>query len=74
MALTRSSSGLDVVFEACRTFFNQRLDTMRKAQDKRRVYRATCYELSVLSDRDLTDLGIPRSNIKKLALEAVYGS
>ncbi|WP_298936811.1 DUF1127 domain-containing protein [uncultured Ruegeria sp.] len=73
MATTRSNSGLDVVFEAGRTFFNQKLDTMRKAQAKRRVYRATYYELSVLSDRDLTDLGIPRSNIKKLALEAAYG-
>ncbi|NOE32164.1 DUF1127 domain-containing protein [Ruegeria sp. HKCCD7318] len=49
------------------------MDTMRKAQSKRRIYRATYYELSVLSDRDLTDLGIPRSNIKKLALEAAYG-
>ncbi len=73
MAITRSNSRLDVVFEAGRTFFHQKLDTMRKAQSKRRIYRATYYELSVLSDRDLTDLGIPRSNIKKLALEAAYG-
>ena len=73
MAITRSNSALDVVFEAGRTFFHQKLDAMRKAQAKRRVYRATYYELSVLSDRDLTDLGIPRSNIKKLALEAAYG-
>ena len=73
MAITRSNSALDVVFEAGRTFFHQKLDAMRKAQAKRRVYRATYYELSVLSDRDLTDLGIPRSSIKRLAMEAAYG-
>ncbi|NOC94415.1 DUF1127 domain-containing protein [Ruegeria sp. HKCCD6228] len=49
------------------------MDAMRKAQAKRRVYRATYYELSVLSDRDLIDLGIPRSSIKRLAMEAAYG-
>ncbi|WP_170375908.1 DUF1127 domain-containing protein [Ruegeria profundi] len=73
MAITRSNSALDVVFEAGRTFFHQKLDTIRKAQAKRRVYRETYYELSVLSDRDLIDLGISRSSIKNLALEAAYG-
>ncbi|WP_245812235.1 DUF1127 domain-containing protein [Planktotalea frisia] len=46
---------------------------MQKAHAKRRVYRATYHELWVLSDRDLRDLGIPRSNIKNLAMEAAYG-
>ncbi|WP_282151562.1 DUF1127 domain-containing protein [Ruegeria atlantica] len=46
---------------------------MRRAQANRRVYRATYCELSVLSDRDLTDLGIRRSSIKKLAMEVAYG-
>ncbi len=73
MAITRSNSALDVVFEAGRTFFHQKLNTMRKARAKRRVYRATYYELSMLSDRDLIDLGIPRSRIKRLAKEAAYG-
>lgn len=73
MAITRSNSALDVVFEAGRTFFHQKIDTMRRAQANRRVYRATYCELSVLSDRDLTDLGIRRSSIKKLAMEAAYG-
>lgn len=73
MSITRSISGLDVVFEAGRTFFNQKLDYIRKAQAKRRVYRTTYHELSVLTERDLTDLGIPRSDIKRLALEAAYG-
>lgn len=73
MANTRPISGLDVVFEAGRTIFHQKLDQMREAQAKRRVYRATLFELSTLTDRDLDDLGIPRENIKKLALEAAYG-
>jgi uncharacterized protein YjiS (DUF1127 family) len=73
MAITRSNSALDVVFDAGRTFFQQKSDQMRKAQAKRKVYRATYHELSSLSDRDLRDLGIPRSNIKRLAMEAAYG-
>lgn len=73
MAITRSNSGLDVVFDASRTFFHQKLGHFRMAQAKRRVYRVTFHELSVLSDRDLRDLGIPRSNIKRLAMEAAYG-
>lgn len=74
MALTRSISRLDVVFDAGRTYFDQKIDQMRKAQAKRKVYRKTYHELSVLSDRDLLDLGIPRSNIRRLAWEAAYGS
>lgn len=73
MVITRPNSGLDVVFDAGRTFFNQKLDHFREAQAKRPVFRATCRELSVLSDRELGDLGIPRSNIKGLAMEAAYG-
>jgi len=73
MATIRSNSGLDVVFDAGRTFFQQKMDQMRKAQAKRKVYRATYYELSTLSDRELGDLGIARSKIKNLALEAAYG-
>lgn len=70
MAITRSISGLDVVFDAGRTFFQQKLDRVREAQAKRKAYRTTFHELSVLSDRNLRDLGIPRSNIKRRALEA----
>ena len=73
MAITRSNSALDVVFEAGRTFFHQKLDHMRKANAKRRVFRTTYHELSVLSDRDLGDLGISRIDIKRLAQEAAYG-
>lgn len=38
-----------------------------------RVYRKTLTELSSLSARELDDLGISRSMIKRLALESAYG-
>lgn len=41
---------------------------------KRKVYRTTLNELRDLSDRDLADLGLSRSMIKGIALEAAYGA
>ncbi|MFK7875185.1 MAG: DUF1127 domain-containing protein [Paracoccaceae bacterium] len=72
MAVTRSNSWLDVVLDAGRTIYHQKRDQIRQALAKRKVYRAALFELSVLSDRDLKDLGIPRSSIKRLAMEAAY--
>lgn len=40
---------------------------------RRRVYRDTVNELSSLSNRELADLGINRSMIRRLAQEAAYG-
>jgi uncharacterized protein YjiS (DUF1127 family) len=72
MAITHSNSGLDVVLDAGRTIIQQKLDQIRRTLAKFKVYRATLFELSALSDRDLKDLGIPRSSIKSLAMEAAY--
>lgn len=38
-----------------------------------RAYRKTISELSALSNRDLDDMGIYRSMIKRIALETTYG-
>lgn len=38
-----------------------------------RVYRQTIGELNALNDRDLADLGIHRSAIPSIALDAAYG-
>lgn len=38
-----------------------------------RVYRATLNELRELSNRELADLGLSRSMLKGIALEAAYG-
>lgn len=40
---------------------------------RRRVYRQTVNELMTLSDRELADLGIHRSLITRVALEAANG-
>lgn len=38
-----------------------------------RVYRQTLNELQALSDRELADLGLSRSALRSVALEAAYG-
>lgn len=73
MAITRSSSWLDAVLDASRTIIHQKREGIRDALAKRKVYRATYHELSMLTDRDLADLGIPRGHIRRLAQEAAYG-
>ncbi|MGR3464733.1 DUF1127 domain-containing protein [Limimaricola sp.] len=37
---------------------------------KSKIYRSTYNELQALTDRDLADLGISRSMIKRIAIEA----
>ena len=39
---------------------------------KRAVYTQTMRELSMLSTRELNDLGIHRSNIRRIAYETAY--
>ena len=39
-----------------------------------KVYRQTRNELAVLSDRELADLGLHRSGIDAVAMEAAYGN
>jgi uncharacterized protein YjiS (DUF1127 family) len=73
MAITRSRSRLDVLIDAGCAFFHQTRDNLRAELAKREVYRKTHHELSMLTDRDLADLGIARSNIKAIALEAANG-
>lgn len=73
MAITRSSSRLDAVLDVSRSIIHQNWDRFRDAQAKRKVYRDTYHELSMLTDRDLADLGFHRSSIRNLALEAAYG-
>ncbi|WP_282022500.1 DUF1127 domain-containing protein [Ruegeria faecimaris] len=73
MAITRSSSWLDAVLDVSRLIIHQNWDGIRDAQAKRKIYRDTYHELSMLTDRDLADLRIPRNGIQKLALEAAYG-
>ena len=44
--------------------------SLSAAQKRRTVYRRTFNELASLNDRELSDLGIARANISKIAKEA----
>ena len=46
----------------------------RERNRQYRVYRRTLGELSALSDRELSDLGIHRSAIRSIAHKAAYGA
>lgn len=58
------------------TSFGQGLSGLRTSLSKRfaqyRTYRTTLTELAMLSDRDLTDMGLHRANIHEIAFKAAY--
>ena len=47
---------------------------LRDNMARRSVYRQTMRELNELSDRDLSDLGMCRANIRSVAYEAAWGA
>ena len=49
------------------------VEKLRDQRQRNRVYRQTLNELKSLTDRDLADLGIARSMIGAIAMEAAYG-
>ncbi|GGH40760.1 protein of unknown function [Cribrihabitans marinus] len=49
------------------------LDAYKAARTQRAEYRRTVDELSNLSDRELTDLGLGRYDIPEVARRHVYG-
>jgi len=55
----------------------ERLDEIRKSAAEAygawRVYRTTLNELRELSTREMADLGINPSMVRRIALEAAYG-
>jgi len=54
-------------------FWHAPFEALRDGWQRYRIYNRTYAELSALSTRDLDDLGISRSMISRLALEAAYG-
>ena len=46
---------------------------LKAAIARRRLYLQTMEELSALSDRELSDLAISRSQLRQVAYEAAYG-
>ncbi|WP_172293051.1 DUF1127 domain-containing protein [Pseudoruegeria sp. HB172150] len=51
----------------------QEFDRARAAYGKRRLYNETLRELQELSHRELSDLGISRSELRSIARTAAYG-
>ncbi|EGJ20554.1 hypothetical protein RSWS8N_00710 [Cereibacter sphaeroides WS8N] len=47
--------------------------SVKLALAQRRIYRQTVRELNSLTTRELSDLGIHRSMITRIAMEAAYG-
>lgn len=58
-------------FSSATPTFLRRFAEMRA---QRRAYQQTRHELQWLSDRELSDLGIARCDIDRIAREAVYGA
>ncbi|MEB8385817.1 DUF1127 domain-containing protein [Rhodobacteraceae bacterium KMM 6894] len=73
MRQTHSPLHLEGFFRGRNTFLQQSLSRIKAAIDRRRLYHTTFEQLSILPDRDLADLKIPRSQIKQFARETAYG-
>ncbi len=54
--------------------FAKMVADLRDYMARRSVYRQTLNELDQLSDRDLSDLGMSRANIRSVAYEAAWGA
>lgn len=53
--------------------FTAGIETLRQRFHTYRQYRETVNGLSALSNRELADLGLHRSQIRAIALDSVYG-
>ncbi len=52
--------------------FSALVHTLRTGLAKRKLYSNTLNELQSLSDRELADLGLHRSMLRRVAYEAAY--
>ncbi len=72
MAITSSRIRSETILSALRTSIHHKSNRLRDTLRRRKIFRDTLHELSMLSDHDLSDLGIPRSSIRNLAQEAAH--
>jgi len=55
------------------TLANSALRKVEQRLERHRAYRRTLNELAALSNSDLADIGLHRSEIARVAKESVYG-
>lgn len=70
MAYTHTVSAPNGLFEGLRANYQQ----ARAELFRRRVYANAVRSLNNLTDRQLDDIGIPRSEIRQRAYQSVHGS
>lgn len=70
IAISSNNARLQAVLDDLRSGFKRFLLVAQQANKRRSIYRTTVCELNSLTNRDLADLGISRSHIRRLALEA----
>ena len=70
MVIFHSNARLPAVLGNLRSRFRHLLLVVQQANKRRSIYRTTVCELNSVTNRDLADLGISRSHIRRLALEA----
>ncbi len=54
--------------------FAAMMKTLAERRHRRALYRRTLDELACLTDRELADLGVHRSEVARVAREAAYGA
>ncbi len=65
----KHTGGIESVFARAVEFLKHERDALRTSIARRRVYNRTVAELAPLSERDLADIGIGRSDIRRIAME-----
>ena len=73
MNITKRIDAQEFVFDAGRSLFSQIRNDIECGLAKQKIYRQTYAELSRLTDRELADIGMHRSLIKRIAMEAANG-
>ena len=67
--IAKRSDLLERLLDATARFFT----TAAERRATRRVYRTTLAELQSLSNRELADLGLHRSELKRIAWDSAHG-
>ena len=70
MAISRTNIRLQPVLKGLNARLAALWSGVKESRRRQVVFRRTLFELNSLTNRDLADLAIPRSHIRRLALEA----